>query len=119
MKLYDILEPAMYYQQFSVYITNAADQNLLIGRGTRAEMLDEKEHGGCVFSHLLDRVDHWTLNPAGDRVLLFIADENYDREVEELFNGSDTWGEKVNERPWRYSIETEEYTDEFINMVYA
>lgn len=41
MRLYDILECAMYYQKFSVYITNAYDQNLLIGRGTRAEMLAE------------------------------------------------------------------------------
>ena len=119
MRLYDMLEPAMYYQQFSVYINNAADQNLLIGRGTRAEMLNEKEHGACVFDHLMDKVEFWCMNKASDRVLVFIRDDHFDEYVEERFSTSDDWGKGPEERPWRFSSETERETDKYIRIVYA
>lgn len=118
MKLYDILESAMYFQQFSVYITNIYDQNLLIGRGTRAEMLDERSgENGDIFNHLMDNVSHWTIR--NGRMIVFIEDEYRNARVETRFSNSDKWGKDPEHRPWRHSIETEEYTDEYINIVLA
>ena len=115
MDLHGLLDTAMYNQELSVYLTNSYDQNLLIGRGTRAEMLDELKNGGTVFSHLKDKVDRWVIR--NGRMIVFIRDENYDKMVEELFLGSNKWGEDPENRPWRHGIETEEYTDKYIAMV--
>jgi hypothetical protein len=117
MKLWDMLECAMHFQPFSVYITNAYDQNLLIGRGTRSEMMDANKTSESVFSHLMDDIDYWVLGADGKRVLIFIRNKDYDRPLEELFSLSNRWGSKPNERPWRYSIETERYTDKYICVV--
>ena len=115
MTLYDLLNSAVYTQQFSVYLTNAYDQNLLIGRGTRAEMLDEDETGGGIFSNLMSKVDRWEIRK--ERMIVFIADENYDERVEKQFSNSDKWGKEPENRPWRHSIETELYTDKYIKMI--
>lgn len=115
MDMHGLLDTAMYNQELSVYLTNSYDQNLLIGRGTRAEMLDELKNGGSVFSHLKDKVDRWVIR--NGRMIVFIRDENYDKMVEELFMDSDKWGEDPDSRPWRHGSETEEYTDKYIAMV--
>ena len=117
MTLHDILTTAQYTQQISVYLQNDYDQNLLIGRGTRPKMLDEKEVGTAVFDHLMDRVVLWIAKK--DRLLVFIEDEKHEIPFEEQLSDSDEWGETPDKRPWRYSIETEEYTDAFIQVVSA
>ena len=63
MILHGLLDSSVYSQQFSVYLTNDYDQNLLIGRGTREEMLNEDE---SFFSHLMDKVVVWEIR--GDRL---------------------------------------------------
>lgn len=98
MKLYDILEAALYSQQFSVYITNIYDQNLLIGRGTRAEMLDERNgEQGDIFNHLMDKVSHWVIR--NGRMIVFIEDEYCNDRVEKRFSNSDRWGERPGASP--------------------
>ena len=120
MILYDILDTAQYFQKFTIYITNAYDQNLCIGRGTRAEMLDEAKNCSSVFDHLLDKVEYWCVSKCTEnQIVVFIRDEYYGERVEKRFSQSDKWGTDVNSRPYRYSIETEEYTDEYLNKVYA
>lgn len=114
MTLYDILRDAKYTQQFSVYITNDYDQNILIGRGTRPEMLDEHQTGGCVFDHLMDNIDRWVIR--GERMIVFVLSKRHKKPFEKYFLHSDEWGHEPNKRPWRYSIETEEYTDDYIKM---
>ena len=42
MTLHDVLSSVQYFQPLSVYLRNDYDQNFLIGRGTRPEMLDRK-----------------------------------------------------------------------------
>ena len=115
MTLWEMLDSAEYYQPFSVYITNAADQNLLIGRGTRREIVDEEKT--TVFDHLMDTVDMWRIR--NNRMIIFIRDKNFDEYVEGQFSCADAWGKKPEERPWRYSSETELYTDKYIRIVQA
>lgn len=121
MKLYDILYTAQYYQNFTVYITNAYDQNLCIGRGMRSELLNEDKNGSCIFDHLFDEVEYWLISRCTqNQLVIFIKDDGYNKRAEERFStSSDSWGETVSERPWRYAIETEIYTDEYLNKVYA
>lgn len=114
MVLHGLLDSSVYSQQFSVYLTNDYDQNLLIGRGTREEMLNEDE---SFFSHLMDKVVVWEIR--GDRLIVFIEDEHHKERMEEQFSNSDKWGKEPGERPWRHSIETELYTDKYIYKVWA
>ena len=44
MILYDILRVTRYWQRFCCYVTNAYDQNVPIGFGTRRELLDEEQN---------------------------------------------------------------------------
>ena len=115
MILWELLNCAEYFQPLSVYITNAADQNLLIGRGTRKEIVDEEKT--TVFDHMMDEVEMWRIR--NNRMLIFIRDKHFDEYVEEQFSNSDSWGEEPEKRPWRYSRETELYTDKYIKVIQA
>lgn len=114
MILHGLLDTATYNQQFSIYLGNDYDQNLLIARGTREEMMADDE---TLFSHLLDKVTVWEIR--GDRLIVFIEDEHHNERLETQFKSSDKWGKGPDQRPWRYSIETELYTDKYIYKVWA
>lgn len=115
MMLHGLLDSSVYSQLFSIYLTNDYDQNLLIGRGTREEMLDAGE--SSIFSHLTDKVVVWEIR--GNRMIVFIEDEHHKERVEEQFSNSDKWGKEPDKRPWRHSTETELYTDKYIYQVWA
>lgn len=116
MKLYDILKTAKFNAPFAIYITNAYDQNLLIGHGIRNLVIDEEST--TVFDHLMDDVERWCIGVDGT-MCVFIIDENYEKRCEEIFPMSDKWGNSVDKRPWRHGIETLEYTDKYIRVVEA
>lgn len=116
MTLYDLLKDAQYTQPFTVYVTNNYDQNVLIGRGTRPEMLDEKETGGNVFDHLKDTVERWVIKDG--RMIVFIFSKRFKKPFEKYFIDSDKWGDGPDQRPWLYSFETEIYTDKYIKKVF-
>ena len=67
MILYDILRVTRYYQKFCCYLTNAYDQNVPIGFGTRRELLDEEQNDE-LFDYLMCDVDSITV--AKDKSLL-------------------------------------------------
>lgn len=108
MTLYDLIINAQYQQVFHVYVTNAYDQNVKIGSGTRKSLMDEEE---CAegLDHLMDKVDRWEVCSDGS-VFVALIDHNFKRPCEELYNAEYVakWDRhKPQTRPWRYSSETE------------
>lgn len=115
MKLWDILYTAQYFQQFTIYVMNAYDQNVLIGRGTRAEMLaEEREEGdNTLFNNLQNEVEYF--HTKGSKLIVFVRDANYDKPLEEQYLERQVarWDYKdPKKRPFLYGIETEEYQDD-------
>lgn len=118
MTLYDIVSKAQYMQVFSIYLTNAYDQNIPIARGTRNEMfeLDAEENEGEFFNHLMCQVDYYHITE-NEVMVIFIRDEHFEKQAS--YNYSDEYVKRWDKfnpktRPWLYGIETEEYTDKYL-----
>lgn len=114
MKLWDLLSVAQFNQQFDVYVTNIYDQNLPIGKGTRAELMAQEElqtfgkDEFLVFDHLQDEVDRYIV--IGSVMIVLVKDMYYEDYVENQYNKSyvNTWKlEDVNSRPYLTSWEIE------------
>lgn len=108
MTLYDILRVARYWQKFCCYVTNAYDQNVPIGFGTRRELLDEEQNDE-LFDYLMCNIDSITVTK--DKALLVRArDEHYDQRLEEQYKCTGGW--KVSDpktRPFKFSNEMEDW----------
>ena len=118
MTLYDIVSKAQYMQVFSIYLTNAYDQNIPIARGTRNEMigLDAEENDENFFNHLMCQVEYYHITENGVMVI-FIRDEHFEEQAS--YNYSDEYVKRWDKfnpktRPWLHGIETEEYTDKYL-----
>lgn len=117
MTLYDIVSRAQYMQVFSIYLTNAYDQNIPISRGTRSEMIEnDEDNEENFFNHLMCEVEYYHITKNGVMVV-FIKDENYERNAS--FNYSKDYVKRWDmsdpkTRPWLFGIETEEYTDKYL-----
>lgn len=118
MTLYDIVSKAQYMQVFSIYLTNAYDQNIPIARGTRNEMLelDAEENEEDFFKHLMCQVEYYHITENGVMVI-FIRDEHFEEQAS--YNYSDEYVKRWDKfnpktRPWLHGIETEEYTDKYL-----
>lgn len=116
MKLWDILEASQYMQVFSIYVTNVYGQNIPIARGTRSEMQEYDIDEGDLFYHLMDEIEYFHITKKGVMVL-FLKDSHYEEKVEQQYSEDcvKRWDRRnPMTRPYLYSIETEEYTDEWI-----
>ena len=118
MTLYDLLNTGQYMQMYSVYVTNAYDQNIPISRGTLSYMLAYivNESDSTLFEHLMDKVEYYHTTEKGVMVI-FLRDEHFEETAD--YNYSDDYVDKWNPRdpktrPYLYGIETEEYTEEWI-----
>ena len=118
MTLYDIVSKAQYMQVFSIYLTNAYDQNIPIARGTRSKMLwlDTEENEEDFFNHLMCQVEYFHITEKRVMVV-FIRDEHFEEQAS--YNYSDEYVKRWDEsnpktRPWLHGIETEEYTDKYL-----
>ena len=118
MTLYDIVSKAQYMQVFSIYLTNAYDQNIPIARGTRSEMIsmDADENEEDFFKHLMCDVEYFHITDKGVMVV-FIRDEHFEEPAS--FNYSDEYVKRWDNfnpktRPWLHGIETEEYTNKYL-----
>ena len=118
MTLYDIVSKAQYMQVFSIYLTNAYDQNIPIARGTRNEMigLDAEENEEDFFNYLMCQVEYYHITENGVMVI-FIRDEHFEERASYNYSDEyvkiwDTFNPKT--RPWLHGIETEEYTDKYL-----
>ena len=116
MKLWDILEASQYNQIFSIYVTNVYGQNIPVARGTRSEMQEYDLDDGDLFYHLMDDVEYFHITKKGIMVL-FLRDNHYEENAEQQYSEDyvKKWDRKdPKTRPYLHSIETEEYTDEWI-----
>lgn len=118
MTLYDLLSAGQYMQMYSVYVTNAFDQNIPISRGTLTFMLAYivNESDATLFYHLMDKVEYYHTTDDGVMVV-FLRDEHFNETAD--YNYSDDYVKKwdssdPNTRPYLHGIETEEYTDKWI-----
>ena len=117
MKLYDMLEVAQYDQQFVVAVTNAYDQNVIAGCGTRADMLDE-HNDGFIFWNLMNEVDVFRIY--GNIMLVIIKNEHHDERLETQYAEKyvKTWEFKKPEtRPYLFSFELDRFMEEKINAI--
>lgn len=108
MTLYDILRVTRYWQKFCCYVTNAYDQNVPIGFGTRRELLDEEQNDE-LFDYLMCDVD--SIFVTKDKSLLIrVRDEHYNHPLEEQYKCTGAW--KVSDpatRPFKFSSEMEDF----------
>ena len=118
MTLYDIVSKAQYTQVFSIYLTNAYDQNIPIARGTRSEMIamDVDENEENFFDHLMCDVEYFNVTNKGV-IVIFIRDEHFEERAsynytDEYVKRWDNFNPKT--RPWLHGSETEVYTDKYL-----
>ena len=108
MRLYDILMVCGYYQIFHVYVGNAYDENIIIGHGTRKQIVNEEETPEGI-DHLMDRVDMVRVCGDGSLVVI-VTDRNYNKRAKTLYS-ENCWRNWDNlrpeTRPWRHSCELE------------
>jgi len=110
MKLWDMLSVATYWQEFTIYVTNAYDENLLVGRGTRSELMGQEHFGGAylTFDHLQDVVDFYRVKDS--RIIIFLRDSNFNNHVADQYPAdyAKTWDRNdKTTRPYLFGSETE------------
>ena len=57
MKLCEIFSLTRYDQKMYIYVTNAYDQNVCLGRGTRYDIICDVENVDNILPHMLDEVN--------------------------------------------------------------
>ena len=65
MKLSEIFTITRYDQKMYIYVTNAYDQNVCLGRGTRYDIICDTENCDDILPHMLDEVDMISVTPDG------------------------------------------------------
>lgn len=110
MTLYDILRATQYNQKFFVYVTNIYDQNIPIGIGVRAELLNEDEND--TFDYLSCKVDQLNIARDGKSLVVRVIDGNFEKKAEELYSEEyvKKWDNlRPETRPWKHSAEMEDF----------
>lgn len=105
MILCELLQRVTYDQILIIYLSNDYDQNLLIGQGTRQELLNDTDEE--LFFHLMDKVQLVTVT---NNKSLFIKIENENHAVLLENQYSDDYvkrwkREDPETRPFRFSCE--------------
>ena len=86
--LYEVMRTGRYYQVYHVYLSNDWDENTVVGRGTRAELLAQEYEAtkdeNMAFDYLNHEIDR--LYAINDVMVVFINDEEHNKPVEEIWN---------------------------------
>ena len=103
MKLWDMLDKAMYYQKVWIFETNAYDQNMPLYKGN---VQGAREEGNLVWDWLPCEVENYAYS---DGILdIRVRDKHYEERLEGHYSiASEHWGDHMEKRPWRYSSEIE------------
>lgn len=107
MILYELLRITKAEQKFVVFVTNDYGENLFVGDGTRAELLDESENDE-LFDHLMDKIDIMEVSKDGKTLIVFVRDNNFEKRVDELYpqNYVEKWDiHDENTRPYLFTSE--------------
>lgn len=99
MTLYEMLDVTLYCQEVWIYENNIYDQNMPLFSGTVEDArLDER-----VWDYLMAKVNHYECDTG--ILVIKVQNEHYEELLEKHYLGSDKWGMKESERPWKYSAE--------------
>ena len=63
--LHNLLTSCQYPQVFWIYQMNDYDENILLTRGTKQEMLEDDENSFDLIDHINDVVEYWTIREDG------------------------------------------------------
>ena len=109
-KLHDLLTTCQYDQVFWIYRMNDYDQNILLTKGTKREMLHDDESSFDLIEHINDTVEYWTIREDGAMfVRLVMTDKAEDLWSEDYV---EDWDESnPNKRPYLYSAEMDDFTN--------
>lgn len=110
MTLWDMLDKTKYYQKVWIFETNAYDQNMPIFKGTVDEA---RRDADMVWDYLMDEVEIYDCE--GGILDIRVRTQYYDDRFEGRYSSSDRWGESIDERPWRWSVEIDTEKGELKN----
>lgn len=118
MTLYDVLKTAKYYQVYHVYLFNDWDDNIMVGRGTRAELLaqerDATKDEYMVFDYLNNEVE--MLHCIGSVIIISLKSDEYNVPVNTIWS-DDTieWDKKrpLKDRKFLSSTEMDQIAKEW------
>ena len=107
--LHNLLTSCQYPQVFWIYRTNDYDQNILLAKGTKNEILADEEMSFELLEHINDVVEYWTIREDGAMFVRLRMDEK----AESLW--SDNYVSKWDRhnptrRPYLYSSEMDDFT---------
>ena len=112
--LHNLLTSCQYPQVFWIYQMNDYDENILLTKGTKQEMLEDDESSFDLIDHINDVVEYWTIREDG---AMFVRIRMDDR-AKELFSEDyvKKW-DRFNplKRPYLYTAEL----DDFTNCIYG
>lgn len=112
--LHNLLTSCQYPQVFWIYQMNDYDENILLTKGTKREMLEDDENSFDLIDHINDVVEYWTIREDG---AMFVRIRMDDR-AKELFSEDyvKKWdGFNPLKRPYLYTAEL----DDFTNCIYG
>lgn len=110
MKLSEIFTITRYDQKMYIYVTNAYDQNVCLGRGTRYDIICDVENVDNIFPHMLDEVNMVSVTQDGGMQIL-VRDAMYEKPLEEQYDKDyvTTWKSyDKSTRPFQFSAELED-----------
>lgn len=107
--LHNLLTSCQYPQVFWIYKQNDYDQNILLAKGTKQEMLEDEEMGFDIIDHINDEVEYWTIRKDG---AMFVR-LKWDKKAEEEYFDEyvKRWGRNPHSRPWLHSAELDDFRD--------
>lgn len=112
--LHNLLTSCQYAQVFWIYRTNDYDENILLAKGTKQEMLEDEEQNFDLLRHINDLVEYWTIREDGAMFVRLRMGE----EAEEQYSDDyvERW-DRLNprSRPYLHSAEM----DDFMNCIYG
>ena len=107
--LHNLLTSCQYPQVFWIYQMNDYDENILLTKGTKQEMLEDDENSFDLIDHINDVVEYWTIREDG---AMFVRIRMDDR-AKELFSEDyvKKWDRfNPNKRPYLYTAEMDDFT---------
>lgn len=111
--LHNLLTSCQYPQVFWIYRTNNYDQNILLAKGTKHEMLEDEEVNFELLDHINDVVEYWTVREDGAMfVRLRMTEKAEDLYFDDYVK---KWGLNPRTRPWLHSAEM----DDFVHTIYG
>lgn len=112
--LHNLLTSCQYPQVFWIYRTNKYDQNMLLAKGTKQEMLEDEDLNFDLLDHINDVVEYWTIREDG---AMFVRLRMEEKAEDQYFDDYVEKWDRYNplKRPYLYSAEM----DDFVHTIHG